>query len=184
MIRYFKNDYEFLSNFHVCPRGVEYDGVIYPSVEHAYQASKSVDLLVRLKIATSPTPNRAKGRGRQVELRPNFEEMKDGIMLKCVLSKFDRDRELAEKLMKTGDNTLVEGNHWNDTYWGMVLEDGKWVGRNQLGKTLERVRAMLVQGNRCRMCDILIETCELCNDCAVGNDPFISSKYGSDVKPI
>ena len=41
MINEFQGDYRFLSNFH--PAEVEMDGIKYPSVEHAYQAAKSLD---------------------------------------------------------------------------------------------------------------------------------------------
>ena len=38
MINRFNNTYAFLSNFYNC--GIEYDGVIFPTVENAFQAAK------------------------------------------------------------------------------------------------------------------------------------------------
>lgn len=54
-------------------------------------------------------------------------------------AKFDKELPLAEMLLATGDEELVEGNHWNDTFWGVYR--GK--GRNELGKILMRIRENL-----------------------------------------
>jgi predicted NAD-dependent protein-ADP-ribosyltransferase YbiA (DUF1768 family) len=52
------------------------------------------------------------------------------------------DPDLAARLLATGDRELIEGNTWWDTTWGCVrTKDGGWKGRNELGKTLMRVRA-------------------------------------------
>jgi predicted NAD-dependent protein-ADP-ribosyltransferase YbiA (DUF1768 family) len=47
--------------------------------------------------------------------------------------------ELRQKLLDTGSCTLVEGNTWGDTFWGVC--DG--VGENHLGKLLMTIRADL-----------------------------------------
>lgn len=49
--------------------------------------------------------------------------------------------ELREMLIATGERELVEGNVWNDTFWGVSLRTGK--GQNQLGKILMEVREEL-----------------------------------------
>ena len=59
-------------------------------------------------------------------------------MVACVRMKFT-DPALAAKLLATGEATLVEGNHWGDTFWGVC--DGE--GRNQLGEILMTVREEL-----------------------------------------
>lgn len=40
---YFRGEYDFLSNFYKC--NVEHEGVIYSSVENAFQAAKTLDLI-------------------------------------------------------------------------------------------------------------------------------------------
>lgn len=42
---YFRGEYDFLSNFYKC--NVEHEGVIYSSVENAFQAAKTLDLIER-----------------------------------------------------------------------------------------------------------------------------------------
>lgn len=44
-------------------------------------------------------------------------------------------------LLDTGDAILEEGNHWNDTFWGVRLKNGQ--GQNHLGKILMQVRMEL-----------------------------------------
>jgi len=39
MIDSFKGDFRFLSNFY--PVNVDYEGIMYPTVEHAYVAAKN-----------------------------------------------------------------------------------------------------------------------------------------------
>jgi predicted NAD-dependent protein-ADP-ribosyltransferase YbiA (DUF1768 family) len=53
--------------------------------------------------------------------------------------KFTTHPDLCERLLTTGDAELIEGNSWNDTFWGVCR--GK--GRNELGKVLMKVRSEL-----------------------------------------
>lgn len=73
--------------------------------------------------------------GRTVPLRSDWEQVKDSIMEELVRRKF-QDKSLAFMLWSTGNKELIEGNSWHDTYWGMC----NGVGRNQLGKTLMKIR--------------------------------------------
>lgn len=134
MIGFFRGKHRFLSNFY--PSEVSLDGILYPSIEHAYQAAKTIDITTRREIAALKTPGQAKRRGRRVILRSNWEHIKEEIMYELVLQKFARHPVLRQLLLATGEQQLVEGNTWGDTYWGVC--DGE--GQNRLGKILERVR--------------------------------------------
>ena len=51
---------------------------------------------------------------------------------------------LAQKLIEmTGNSTLIEGNWWNDRFWGVDSKTG--IGENHLGKLLMELRAELVR---------------------------------------
>ncbi len=132
----FRDEYDFLSNFYVVD--IEYDGIVYPSVEHAFQAAKTLDDDERLKISLLDTPTKAKRAGRKVKLRSDWEEVKLDIMKELIVIKF-KDPVLKEKLLSTGNATLIEGNTWRDYYWGECR--GK--GQNHLGKILMEVREMI-----------------------------------------
>src|SRR5262245_22740028 len=58
----FQGEHRWLSNFWPC--GVEFEGVMYPSAEHAYQAAKTLDEGARRRIAGLATAAEAKAAGR------------------------------------------------------------------------------------------------------------------------
>lgn len=141
MIHGFDNKYSFLSNFYACQ--VEYEGITYPTSEHAFQAAKSLDPNVRKWVAAAPTPGQAKWRGRAVELRSDWEEVKDKVMLDIVREKF-KNEDMRVRLLATigeGYDGFCEDNYWHDNYWGncncpkcINIE-----GKNMLGKILMEV---------------------------------------------
>jgi len=136
-INSFSGKYEFLSNFY--PVRIKYQGIIYPTSEHAFQASKSLDPEVRKRFSTYKTPGIAKRMGRKVDLRPDWESVKVKVMMQIVYRKFRQHPVLAKRLLATGNQDLIEGNTWNDTYWGVCRGQGK----NYLGKILMKVRKEL-----------------------------------------
>ena len=134
-IRSFKGEYRWLSNFHEVE--VELDGVTYPTTEHAYQAAKTLNLDERQKILQCKTPGQAKRAGMKVTLRPDWEEIKIGVMLDLTRQKF-QVMYLEGYLLETEDAQLVEGNSWGDVFWGVDEATGE--GQNNLGKILMLVR--------------------------------------------
>jgi ribA/ribD-fused uncharacterized protein len=88
------------------------------------------------KVFTELSPSSAKYLGRHVELRSDWEDVKDNIMYEIVYNKFSNNLDLRNSLHNTGDAELIEGNWWNDKYWGMSNGEGQ----NKLGKILMRVR--------------------------------------------
>lgn len=135
----FRGPYGFLSNFHPSP--VTMSEIIYPTVEHAFQAAKTFDHSKRLKISMCDTPGKAKRMGRSLELREDWDVVKDQYMFTLLQVKFWSHAELAEKLIDTFPMELIEGNYWGDTYWGVY--QGK--GENRLGKMLMKVREELIE---------------------------------------
>lgn len=115
----FDGDYFFLSNFYPCE--INLCDKIYPSVEHAFQAAKTNDEQEREKIRLAETPGKAKRLGRKVRLIDCWNEIRLSTMECLINQKFDNEI-LKQKLIDTGDATLIEGNDWNDTFWGMC----KW----------------------------------------------------------
>ncbi len=134
MIDSFQGANRFLSNF--WPATVVFEGATYPSSENAYQAAKTTDLFVREMFQKVITPGQAKRIGREVPLRSDWDKVKRQVMLDIVRDKFTRSLSLKTKLVLTGDHELIEGNHWNDTYWGVCRGNGT----NHLGRILMEVR--------------------------------------------
>lgn len=130
----FFGKYRFLSNFH--PADVWFEGLLYPSAEHAYQAAKCIDREFRATIRDLTT-GEAKRVGKNLHLRRDWEAVKDHVMRGVVFEKFLRNFELREMLVETGDRKLTEANYWGDRIWG-VYNGG---GENRLGRILEKTRA-------------------------------------------
>ena len=135
----FHGEYAFLSNYYDSP--IFYDGILYPTVEHAFQAAKTTVFIHRIIIANKKTPGQAKCAGRKVTLRDNWDDIKLYIMKELIILKFTNPK-LKSALLNTKDAELIERNTWNDTYWGIC----NGIGENHLGKILMEVREML-RGN-------------------------------------
>lgn len=136
MISGFHGAYRFLSNFYLVQ--VLYEGILYPSSEHAYQAAKTMDMEERLRISRLPTPALAKKAGKMLKLRPDWEMEKFQVMLDILRIKF-QDSDLRQKLLSTGEEELQENNTWGDRVWGIC----NGVGENHLGRLLMQVRGEL-----------------------------------------
>jgi ribA/ribD-fused uncharacterized protein len=135
-VKGFFEDYRFLSNFHVAD--VWYEGILYPSTEHAYQAAKTLDPKIRIDFLSLPC-NKAKHKGQEIGLRENWDVIKYDVMFAVVFDKFFRHSDLREKLLATGNKYLEETNHWGDEYYGVC----NGIGKNVLGKILIKVREVL-----------------------------------------
>lgn len=129
----FRDEYAFLSNFYEAP--VTYNGITYQNNEAAFQSMKCAVSSDRLQFAKL-NPTEAKKLGRKVPLRPDWEDIKVGIMRDIVRCKFEQQPELRDKLLGTKDTYLEEGNTWNDRIWGTV--NGQ--GANLLGTILMEIR--------------------------------------------
>ncbi len=134
----FRGKYYFLSNFY--PAKVTYEGFTYKNNEAAFQAQKVLSIDGKSAF-TELSPADAKKKGRRVRLRPDWEQVKDGIMEEIVRAKFTQNPDLKQQLLLTGNAELIEGNTWNDCYWGVDARSG--IGQNHLGKILMKVREEL-----------------------------------------
>ncbi len=135
-VKGFFGNYRFLSNFHLAE--VYYEGLLYPSTEHAYQAAKTLDVNVREEFMKL-TCSQDKNKGQEIGLRDKWDVIKYDVMFAVVFDKFFRHTYLRTLLLETGDKYLEETNHWKDIYYGVC--DG--VGKNILGKILMQVRNII-----------------------------------------
>jgi len=162
----FNGENAFLSNFYDAP--VCYDGITYKNSEAAFQAQKTENREDRFAFADLSARD-AKRLGRSVKLRKGWSDMRVYIMAEIVHAKFEQNPDLAEKLLATGNDTLIEGNTWNDKFWGVDSRTGE--GQNILGNVLMSVRTTL------RLEDMEAEDmeaegasdeCDECDHCVTG----------------
>ena len=129
-VKEFRGKYAFLSNMYKCQ--VKVDGIVYQSAEAAYQAQKTTDIDIRHEFSKLG-PVEAKEKGRHIQMLQSFNRI--DAMGKVLIAKFSQNKDLLDELLKI-NGVIVEGNTWNDTYWGVC--NGK--GENMLGKMLSRIR--------------------------------------------
>lgn len=134
----FKGDYRWLSNFHEVE--IVYEGHIYRTTEHAYQAAKTLVPEEREEVRNAPTPGKARKLGQSVSIRHDWDDAKREVMLALTRQKFS-DPQLRERLISTGRHHLIEGAPWGDRYWGVCEGEGE----NHLGRILMIVRAEILK---------------------------------------
>jgi ribA/ribD-fused uncharacterized protein len=145
----FSGHYAFLSNF--SPTSVYIligtKWTRCPTVEHGFQASKTLVRHQRERIVSAASPGEAKRLGQHVSRVSYWDEVKIVVMLELLRQKFSHS-QLRNRLLRTEDIPLIEGNHWHDNFWGVCVcgNDASSLGacdgsgHNWLGKLLMRVR--------------------------------------------
>lgn len=142
----FRGRYYFLAN--TDDSTLLYQGLYYPSAEHAFHAGKSADQNVRQAISAAPTWREAKALGRRVELRVSREawdnRVRLDVMAEVLAAKFSIPN-FRDRLIATGTALLIEGNTHCDQDWGdcRCARHEARPGDNLLGKALMHQRGLL-----------------------------------------
>ena len=132
----------------MAPYSVEYEGETYRTTEALFQALRFDDEEVIGAIRENPSPMGAKfvsrGHREKMVVEPMSEQDLDNMRM-CLRLKIEQHRELAGKLLGTGDEEIVEDctrrQHGSGLYWGKAeQEDGTWEGQNWLGKLWMELR--------------------------------------------
>lgn len=139
MITQFSGQFEFLSNFF--PVTINYNDLIYPSAEHAYQAAKSTNPRVQAAFTRVHRAADVKTLGGEIRCREDWDSVRLSTMEEILRIKF-KGPTMSTRLLKTGEVELVEGNWWGDTFWGVCRGEGE----NHLGKLLMKIREELRSG--------------------------------------
>lgn len=154
-IRFYRADekpYGAFSN--LFPSPIMFEGRVFPTAEHAYQAGKARKETVREWILSAPTPSLVAMAAHGLytwDIVPNWSQIKFDRMREVLRAKFTQNEDLRQALLSTGEVRIVEAarvaNGVNRT-WGEV--NGK--GLNMLGVLLMEVRAELKRGatDRCK----------------------------------
>lgn len=134
---YRKGDaYGEFSNFSAYP--IMVDGLLWPTVEHYFQANKFQDPIHIENIRNNPNPMVAAkiGRVRHDSFKQNWDLIRDDVMCKALYAKFTQHDSLKQLLLNTEGKELIE-HTTNDSYWADGI-DG--FGRNKLGCFLMDLR--------------------------------------------
>ena len=143
----FRGDYADFSNFPLRP--VIYQGLVYPSKEHAFAAAKTLDPAERARIGQAPTATAAKALGHKVTLRPDWDKQVRYEAIQQILTNdfglWRTPPTQHDLLLSTGDALLIEGTTWHDEHWGRCscAKHAAIPGLNHLGRELMALRARL-----------------------------------------
>lgn len=133
---------EFLSNFYPCE--IKYGKFIYGSSECAYMSAKRHDIEWK-EFCVANKPGVVKRKSKNVKIRPDWDAVKIVVMFEVLRIKFSIP-ELRELLLATGDQQIIEGNNWNDVFWGVSKQTGE--GRNFLGRILMCIRQEIIDASK------------------------------------
>jgi ribA/ribD-fused uncharacterized protein len=108
--------------------------------EAAYMSAKSDDILWQ-NFCKDPfnSPGAIKKRSKIITIKENWADIKLSVMEECLRCKFSYPHTI-EMLLLTGDQNIVEGNTWNDRFWGVDLKETPNIGENHLGRLLMKIR--------------------------------------------
>ena len=108
--------------------------LLFKRRKHSLRESNANSVFLRMH-----NPSDAKKLGQRSYITPGLGKVKVRLMYEICMCKFMQNPELRDKLLATGESTLIEGNNWGDYFWGKVNN----CGENQLGIILMDVRAKL-----------------------------------------
>ena len=136
----------WFSNFLPFDEPILFEGILYKTPEHFYQAMKNIDRKYRYRVAISETPFQAKRIGRSCELRSDWEEIKISVMTNAIRYKFKPGTSWYYRLMKNPSELIIEWNNWHDNFWGdcVCLRCADIDGQNHLGKIIMQYRDELL----------------------------------------
>lgn len=133
-ILFYGGGWNCFSNFSA--HQVEYDGILWPTSEHAFQAAKTLSVEEKNKIKLARSPQEALMLGRSVTLRPEWELIKVEILESILRAKYTQHPSIQEKLIQSKDKELIEASPV-DSFWG-IGPDG--TGENMCGKLWMKIR--------------------------------------------
>jgi N-glycosidase YbiA len=138
-ILFYEGKWYMFSNF--SSFAVHWRGQDWMTVEHAYQASKFLDKETQdlVRNARSAHDSKKIARAHYEMARPDWQEVKLGIMEEILCAKLDQHPYVKQKLLESGNATIVEDSP-KDSYWGRGPD---WKGENHLGRLWMKLRYQL-----------------------------------------
>lgn len=128
---------------------IEIDGVVYPTLEHAYQCARYTDPKIISEILQAKSPVKAwevSSKYKHLQI-PEYksENHKLAVMEKLMRLKAEQHEEIQKTLIDSGNLEIVKhiityppgDGFWDDG------EDGK--GQNHIGKIWMKIRSELLQ---------------------------------------
>ena len=135
-ILFYESEFYVFSNF--SSFAVEWQGKLWLTAEHAYQAAKFTDEKIRQEILEARSAHAAKeiAHAHESEKRSDWASVKLAVMEDILRAKLAQHPYVAKKLTQTGTKELIEDSP-TDSFWGRGKD---WKGENHLGKIWMKLR--------------------------------------------
>ena len=137
-IKFYTPKFYVFNNFSA--HAIEFRGKLYPTGEHAYQATKCTDPVGREAIRNARSPLEAKKLANETYKSardPDWGNKKVAVVEEILRAKLAQHPEAQDALRECGDEEIVEDSP-TDYFWG-VGADGS--GENMLGRLWMKIRA-------------------------------------------
>lgn len=145
---FYEQEFYVLSNFSSFQ--IEWNGQLYPTLEHAYHVAKFhpeymghddfgkiiTHIQYNILMARSAHDAFKVANANKQHYRTDWNDIKVSVMADLLRLKVDQHEYVRKKLLETGDRELVEDS-WRDDYWGWGPNKD---GQNMLGKLWMQIR--------------------------------------------
>jgi len=119
---------------------VEYDGILFPTSEHAYQATKfkktSPETYELVRNARSAHDAQRIANENKDKADPEWTNYKVSVMKDILRNKIEQHPYVLKKLIQSGNREIIEDS-WRDSTWGWGENKD---GQNLLGKLWMELR--------------------------------------------
>jgi ribA/ribD-fused uncharacterized protein len=130
------------------PFPIIYEGDTYRTSEALFQALRFHDKAIRELIRAEKSPMGAKFVAKARVDQMVVKQLSDedvANMRGCLIFKLAQHPDLHAELMATGDALIVEdvtnrGDKGSNLFWGAMLVNNEWVGKNVLGNLWMDIR--------------------------------------------
>lgn len=135
----------------MAPYTVVYNNITYRTEEALFQSRRfeghpEIQALIRDEKSPMGVKMRARKNRALLSRGENWDEAPEDIplMKECLMLKIEQHPELKQKLIETGEVTIVEDCTTHDResarFWGMVNFEDRWIGKNILGELWMEIR--------------------------------------------
>lgn len=135
-VLFYEGKWYFLSNF--SSFAILQNGIIWMTVEHAYQEAKFSDSAIIEEIRTAMSAHDSKeiAQKHRGSVRADWDDIKLDVMERLLRMKIAQHPYVHDKLLETGNAELIDDSP-KDSFWGRGPD---WQGLNHLGKLWMKLR--------------------------------------------
>lgn len=139
---FYPKEYYIFDNFSSFQ--VKYDGYLWPTSEHAFQAKQfkefAPEVYKQIKEARSAHDAQKIAFENKSKSNSDWEKTKEFVMKEILICKVEQHPYVLKKLIESGNREIIEDS-WRDNEWGWGENKN---GDNKLGKLWMEIRDIFI----------------------------------------